>query len=103
MDTQIILLIISGTGVVMWYLLRQKDQQQADSIALLFKKHDEDYAELQALKLQIASHYYVKSELDVKFDRLETAFNNGFNTLGLKFDKLGDALANHISMEDVRK
>ena len=98
--TDVILMGISGVGTVVWYLLRQKDDQQAEAIALLFKKHDEDYAELQALKLQIASQHYVKGELDDKFDRLESAFRSGFAELGAKFDRLGETLVQHIQHEE---
>ena len=101
--TDILVLLLSGAGTVVWYLLRQKDEQHSEQIKLLFKKHDEDASELAALKLQIASQHYVKSELDLKFDKLEHAFRDGFNALGNKFDKLGEALLNHINQEESKK
>lgn len=98
-----ILLAISGTGSVVWYLLRQKDAAQQAAIDLLFKKHDEDYRELQELKLRIASEHYVKGELDHKFDKLEGAFRDGFADLGKKFDNLGQVLIRHIQLEEGKK
>lgn len=103
MPAEYIALIISGVGCVVWYLLRTKDEAQGKAIELLFSKHDADYAELQALKLQIASQHYVKGELDQKFDRLEGAFRDGFETLGTKFDNLGQVLINHIQSEEARR
>lgn len=86
------LYIAGGLFCVLWFLLRQKDAAQAEQIKLLFAKHDQDAAELQALKLQIASQHYVKGELDQKFDKLETAFREGLETLGQKFDHLSAVL-----------
>jgi hypothetical protein len=101
MPTEYITLTISGVGCVVWYLLRTKDEAQGKAIELLFSKHDADYAELQALKLQIASQHYVKGELDHKFDKLEGAFRDGFTSLGTKFDRLGDVLVEHIQQETI--
>lgn len=89
--------------IVLWYLARQKDERQQKEIDhlrdevtnktdVLFKKHDADAAELQQLKLQIASQHYVKGELDNKFDKLETSFREGMQAMGQKFDKLADAI-----------
>lgn len=103
MSPELILLAIAGVGTVVWYLLRQKDARQQAAIDLLFQKHDVDSKELQDLKLQIASQHYVKGELDTKFDKLEGAFRDGFASLGLKFDNLGQVLVNHIQKEETRK
>lgn len=92
MDKELVLYIAGGLFGLLWFLLRQKDAAQAEQIKLLFKKHDEDSAELQALKLQIASQHYVKGELDQKFDRLEVTFREGLESLGSKFDKLSAIL-----------
>lgn len=69
-------------------------------IALLFKKHDDDVAALQALQLQIAKEHYLKHELDQRFMSLENAFKEGMEDLGHKFDKLTDILVDHITKED---
>jgi uncharacterized protein HemX len=102
-SSEFLLLSISGVGTVLWYLLRQKDEQQAEQIKLLFKKHDEDAEELRKLQLQIAQQHYVKGELDVKFDKLEGAFRDGFSALGAKFDELGRALMQHIQQEESKR
>lgn len=99
MDSESLKWLIEGLLAVLWWLLRQKDisqgkalDDQQNQINLLFKKHDTDVAELQALKLQIASQHYVKGELDTKFDRLESSFREGLRDLGDKFDSLSQAL-----------
>lgn len=97
------LLALGAVFTVLWWLLRSKDAEQAEKIKLLFEKHDEDYAELQALKLQIASQHYVKGELDTKFDKLEVTFRDGFLALGTKFDTLSNALLTHMSQESSQK
>lgn len=84
------------------YLLRQKDEEQAKSIALLFKKHDEDSERLNKFELKIAQEHYIKPELDVRFEKLENAFKQGFETLGSKFDKLTEILVTHVAKEDAR-
>lgn len=83
--------ILGLVSVVMWFL-RGKDEFQSKQIALLFTKHDEDAKALETLRLQIASNHYVKHELDMRFDKLEAAFNRGFSELGGKFDRLADRL-----------
>lgn len=77
---------------VIGYLLRKKDEEQARQIALLFSKHDADALALQELRVQLAREHYQKSELDARFDKLEAAFRAGFSDLGVKFDRLSEAL-----------
>ena len=86
------LAILSGFFVLLWYLLQQKDEKQQKDIELLWTKHDLDARELDALRLQIASQHYVKSELDSKFDRMEETFRTGFKDLGSKVDSLTSSL-----------
>lgn len=85
------------------YLLRQKDLQQQQQIlelrsdaekqvALLWQKHDQDAKDLSDLRLHIASQHYVKTELDSRFDKMELAFQHGFQDIGAKLDKLNDIL-----------
>ena len=66
---------------------------QAKQIAMLFTKHDEDSHRLDQFQLQIAREHYVKQELDTRFDRLESAFAQGFSDMGSKINKLSDAIA----------
>ena len=99
---------------VLWYLLRQKDDNQErkinenaatskkelldlesqiqTSVALLFKKHDEDEKALNSFELQIARTHYIKDELDVKFNKLELSFKESFKEVQIKLDKVIDIL-----------
>lgn len=95
-------IILSGLFSVVWYLLRKKDEQQEEQIRLLFLKHDEDVKRLQDLELDIAKKHYVKEELDRMFDKLEKAVKDGFDTLGKKFDNLGQAFTDHMR-DDLKK
>ena len=79
-------------GVIAW-LLKNKDAAQEHQISELWEKHNEDSRALQDLRVQIAQSYYVKHELDMRFDKLESAFRDGFRELGEKFDKLAERMA----------
>lgn len=94
--------ILGLIGVIGWFL-RQKDEQQAKSIALLFQKHDDDAANLANLRLEIAKEHYLKHELDARFLSLEHTFKTGMSDLGAKFDRLSEVLVNHVTREDQRK
>lgn len=114
MGIEIGLFLLGSIFSVIGYLLRQKDNEQGKQIqavkeesanrdakqdtqiALLFTKHDADVAALQELRLQIARDHYHKEELDARFTRLEAAFQKGFDDLGKKFDRLSDALLQHM-------
>lgn len=93
----IVLLAVGGIFTVLWYLLRQKDVAQAEQIALLFAKHDEDAKALQDLRIQIAEGHYKKGELDAKFERLDVTIQKGFESLGMRFEKLSEVLIEHVS------
>lgn len=94
--------ILGLIGIIGWFL-RQKDEQQAKSIALLFQKHDDDAANLANLRLEIAKEHYLKHELDARFLSLEHTFKTGMSDLGAKFDRLSEVLVNHVTREDARK
>lgn len=114
MGLEIGLFILSVVFSIIGYFLRQKDTEQGklieqvrtdcstrdakqdSNIALLFSKHDADVSALQDLRLQIARDHYQKEELDARFTRLEAAFQKGFDDLGKKFDRLSDALMQHM-------
>ena len=83
---------LTGAGIVLWWLLRNKDARQEDSIKLLFEKHDEDVRRLDSFQLEIARQHYIKPELDAKFDKLESAVKEGMDSLGKKFDRLSECL-----------
>lgn len=94
--TLIALFVLGGLCTVMWWLLRNKDSAQSDQIRTLFSKHDEDAEKLADLKLEIARQYYVKTELDPKFEKLEHTISEWFSLLGAKFDMLNGAVSEHI-------
>lgn len=82
-------------GVVGW-LLSRKDEKQAQEIAILFRKHDDDAAALAALRVEIAKEHYLKHELDDRFRSLEQAIKESSATLGKQFDNLADTLVAHL-------
>ncbi len=84
--------VVVATGIVVWWLLRNKDAKQEEAIKLLFEKHDEDSKRLDDFQLEIAKYHYVKPELDAKFDKLEVAIKSSMDTLGKKFDRLSEVL-----------
>ena len=83
-------------GVVGWFL-RSKDEAQAKQISALWEKHDEDVRSLQELRERIAREHYVKAELDMRFQRLEDAFRDGFRDMGDKLDKISSLLLDHLA------
>ena len=89
---EIVLAVLGGLFSIIGFLLHQKDAAQERSIELLFKKHDSDVVALQELKERIAGKHYERGELDVKFDRLESALRQGMDDLGTKFDHLSSTL-----------
>ena len=93
---EISLFALTGLFVALWYLLTQKDIKQQKDIDLLWQKHDADAKELENLKLQIASQHYVKSELDSKFDRMDTTMKDGFANLGDQVKDLSRTLLSHF-------
>lgn len=82
---------------IIGFFLRQKDEAQGKQISALWLKHDEDAEALADLKERIAREHYVKTELDARFQRLEDAFQRGFQELGSKIDKLSEVLIQHLS------
>lgn len=89
--------IVTGVFAVLFYLLRQKDSNQASQIKMLFEKYDTEKIARHALELKIASEHYPKPELDVKFLSLESATREGFKELGAKFDKFTEVFIAHIT------
>lgn len=73
--------------------------KQRDDYSQLLSKHEIDARELAELRERIAREYYVKQEMDNKFDKLERVFTDGLKDLGLKFDRLGEIIARHQSEE----
>ena len=96
MPADFLMYLLNGLLVVVWYLLRQKDESQQQAIDLLFKKHDEGKKELSDLKLHIAEAHYGKDELDRKLEKIEQTFRDGFADIGRKIDVLSKTLIDHI-------
>lgn len=88
---------------IIGYLLRQKDSEQAEQIRMLFTELREQQRMRQELELRIASHYYMKDELDKKFDKLENTLSEGLLKISTQIDKMSSALMKHIMDEDDRK
>ena len=74
--------------------------KQRDDYAQLIVKHEADVRELAELRERIAREHYVKQELDNKFDKLERAFTDGFKDLGVKFDRLSEAISRRPTTEE---
>jgi hypothetical protein len=96
----ICLFLLGGLFGVVWYLLRQKDAQQEESIKLLFKKHDLDEQKLVELRVQIAQNYYHKQELDYRFRELSDSFKDVGTRLERKFDELQKMLVTHVANQN---
>jgi len=92
MSAELITYGLSVIVSVMGYFLAQKDAQ----IKLLFEKHDADAKELQELRVKIAERHYERGDVDGKIDKIERTVRDGFDSLGAKFDKLADALTDHL-------
>lgn len=90
------LVIIGGVFTVLWYLLRQKDSAQEEAIKKLFQLHDSNAMGLAELRLQIAQGHYNKDELNVKFDKLDNSFKDGFKQLGDKLEEFNKTLMQYI-------
>jgi len=72
----------------MFWLLKQKDAARQKDIEMLWEEHRSDVKRLQDLELDIAKKHYERSELDVRFDRIERMVQESFNRLGEKIDRL---------------
>jgi hypothetical protein len=92
--------ILSVLVAIVGWLLANKDAKQANEIALLFKKHDDDSAALASLKLEIAKEHYLKHELDSRFQQLDATFRDGFKGLTSEFKDLARVLIEHVAKED---
>lgn len=88
--------IFGAIFTVLWYLLRQKDAAQEEAIKKLFQLHDSNAIGLSDLRLQIAQGHYNKDELNVKFDKLDNSFKDGFKQLGDKLEEFNRTLIQYI-------
>lgn len=105
-----VLLVVAGVGTVLWFFIRQRwDSQDASikalrealakEVELLWEKHHEDASKLNDLELHVAREHYVRTELDQRFDRLDTTFREGFREMTTEFRALSSVLIKHISDE----
>ena len=77
--------IISGLVAIfaaaLGYLLQRKDQQQAEMLVDLYRKHEDDSAKLQHLELKVASEYHDKREIEGIVRGLKEFLNEKFANL----------------------
>ncbi len=76
--------IIGGLG----WLIQQKDSSRQADIQLLFKKHEDYAAKLEALQLELAHMYYAKPEIDARIDRITV----GIDRLSAEMKNLTEAV-----------
>lgn len=95
--TEIAMGILAVLCTILWWFYRKRDEERGKQIELLFQKHDLDVKELDNLKLLIAKNHYERTDLDIKFEKMEDTFRRGFETLGNKFDRFSEAFTAHIS------
>lgn len=115
MDAHEIILILAGCVVgVLGYLLKQRDDKQAEELKAgkaahdkhvedvkkgftdLYKLHADDVAKLAALEVEIAKNHYPKPELDERFRQLDTTIKEGFRDLGNDIREMTKALQSHL-------
>jgi uncharacterized coiled-coil protein SlyX len=68
--------------------LRDLAAEKQKLIDMLFDKNDALELSLTNLRLHIARSHYEKTELDGKFDKLETLFRSGMADISMKMDRL---------------
>ena len=89
---ELIMAVLVAVFSVLWWLLRLKDYAQSKQIDTLVIKHDEDVERLNQLTREIDRNHYVKPELDIKFEQLTNSVNGAIDKLGLKVDRMTNAL-----------
>lgn len=82
------LFVLGGVFAVLWWLLRQKDEKQAQDIesinALirdLYAKHQEDERALYALRIKIAENHPPKQEIEKMISDMKQHFDQRFDQL----------------------
>jgi hypothetical protein len=96
MITELAMTSLAGVFSILWYLLRQKDAKQEEEIKSLFAMHHQDVAKLNLLELEIAKNHYPKSELDIRFQQLDTTIKEGFRELSTDIKDMTRALNAHL-------
>lgn len=111
-------LILLGLGVligVIGYLLAKRDESRQAEIKAnedavnklraehqseiheLFRLRNQDVMALAEYKLKVSENHYPKSELDMRFQQLNTTMERGFGQVNDGLKELTKALTDHIS------
>jgi len=73
---------------------------QAAQIKLLFEKHDSDVIALNEVKMTLAGKHYERTELDIKFEKLDATIKDGFKVLSADIKEMtvsiNDTYKDHI-------
>ena len=121
--TEIIMAVISGLFSVIWTLLKvqvARMQKDIDTIASstgkfstveqankLFELHDQDAIALTEVKMTLAGKHYERTELDIKFDKLDQTIKNGFRELSTDLKEMtvsiSETYKNHIDIHHSNK
>ena len=80
--------VMGGVFTVLWWLLRQKDEKQAQDIEKiselikdLYMKHQEDERELYNLRIKIAENHPPKQEIEKMISDMKQHFDQRFDQL----------------------
>ncbi len=82
------LFALGGIFSVLWWLLRQKDEKQAQDIEKmgelvkdLYAKHQEDERALYSLRIKIAENHPPKQEIEKMISDMKQHFDQRFDQL----------------------
>ena len=82
------LFVLGGVFSVLWWLLRQKDEKQAQDIEKLaelikdlYAKHQEDERALYDLRIKIAENHPPKQEIEKMISDMKEHFDQRFDQL----------------------
>ncbi len=80
--------VMGGIFTVLWWLLRQKDEKQAQDIEKIYEaikdlyiKHREDERDLYALRIKIAENHPPKQEIEKMISDMKQHFDQRFDQL----------------------
>jgi hypothetical protein len=117
-------IILFGIGVlvaVIGWLLAKRDDKRAEEIkenaaamakhrtetqetfGEIFRLRSHDAQTLSDYKLKIAENHYPKTELDSRFNQLNSTMEKGFGSLGEDIRAMTRALTDHITKDHTTK